>query len=210
MGRYLDLAKAVETADFCGKGAVTHQFGEIITNRAGDTSFESDRECEKSEKSEKRSGVESCEKSEKRSATDIVACPPGGRAVLLQVPNGVPVEWAQGVADLLAMPPHPDWQEPRWKALQEDALVFLQDWAAQAHALGWDALNLFGVHAAVPRARLDGMGLVPLLEGRAVVALTAATAAIAAASGGTLTYRRRKTWPPGCCLIWDLERAGSP
>jgi hypothetical protein len=67
MGRYLDLAKAVEAADFCEKAAFTHQFGGIVPNGAGDTQFEPDRECEKSELSEKRSGVDSCEKSEKRS-----------------------------------------------------------------------------------------------------------------------------------------------
>ncbi len=113
--------------------------------------------------------------------------------------------WVQGVADLLAMPPHPDWSEPRWKTLQDDALAFLRAWAAQAHALGWGGLDLFGVHAEAPHARLDGMGLVPLLGGRPVVALTEDSAAIKANSGGTLTFLRRRAWPPGRCLIWDLE-----
>ena len=127
-----------------------------------------------------------------------------GRAVLLQVPDGVPAEWVQGVANLLAMTPHPDWPEAGWKILQEDALAFLRDWAAQAHALGWEALDLFGVHAEAPHARLDGMGLVPLLSGRPVVALTEDSAAIKANSGGTLTFRRHRAWPPGRCLIWEL------
>ncbi len=178
MGRYLDLAKAVEAADFCEKAAFTHQFGGIVPNGAGDTQFEPDRECEKSELSEKRSGVDSCEKSEKRSAADIGICPPGGHAVLLQVPEGVPAEWVQGVANLLATPLHPDWPEAGWRALQEDALEFLRGWAAQAHALGWDGLDLFGVHGEAPHARLDGMGLVPLLGGCPVVALTEDSAAI--------------------------------
>ncbi len=73
MGRNLDLAKAVEAADFCEKAAFTHQFGGIVPNGAGDTQFEPDRECEKSELSEKRSGVDSCEKSEKRSELASVA-----------------------------------------------------------------------------------------------------------------------------------------
>jgi hypothetical protein len=127
------------------------------------------------------------------------------RAVLLQAPYGVPEPWVQGVADLLVAPPHPDWPEPGWKILQSDALTFLKDWAAQAHALGWDGLDLFGVHGEAPHARLDGMGLVPLLSGRPVVALTAASAAIKANSGGVLTFRRHRAWPPGRCLIWELE-----
>ncbi len=113
--------------------------------------------------------------------------------------------WVQGLADLLAMPSHPDWPEPGWKILQEDALVFLTNWAAQARRLDWDALDLFGVHADAPHARLDGMGLVPLLSGRPVVALTEDSAAISAASGGTLMFRRHRSSPPGRCLIWELE-----
>ncbi len=58
------------------------------------------------------------------------------RAVLLQVPDGVPEDWAQGVADLLAGAPHPAWTDEVWNTLKEDALRFLQEWAAQAHRLG--------------------------------------------------------------------------
>ena len=75
------------------------------------------------------------------------------RAVLLQVPDGVPEDWVQGVADLLVMPPHPAWTEEAWKTLQEDALAFLRQWAAQAHRLGWEALDLFGVHPTAPVTR---------------------------------------------------------
>jgi hypothetical protein len=120
------------------------------------------------------------------------------------VPDGVPADRVQGVVNLLAMPPHPDWSEPRWKTLQDDALAFLRAWAAQAHALGWESLDLFGIHAEAPHARLDCMGLVPLLGGRPVVALTEDSAALTAASVGTLSFRRHRGWPPGRCLIWEL------
>lgn len=126
-------------------------------------------------------------------------------AIILAVPDGAPVDWVQGVADLLAMPPHPDWLEPAWRVLREDALTFLKDWAAQADALGWDALALFGVHAAAPHARLDGMGLVPLLGGRSVIALTEDAVGIRAGSGGTQTFRRHRSPPPGRCLVWEVE-----
>ncbi len=129
---------------------------------------------------------------------------PGAHAVLLQGPDGVPDAWVQGVADLLAMPPHPDWPEPRWRTLQEDTLAFLGEWACQAHRLGWDTPDLFGVHNEAPHARFDGMGLVPLLDGRPIVAITKDSAVITVASGGVQIYRRRATWPEGCCLIWEL------
>ncbi len=130
------------------------------------------------------------------------------RAVLLAVPDGVPEEWVQGVADLLVMPPHQDWHENDWRTLQDDARRFLKEWAGQAHHLGWTALDLFGVHPTAPAARFDCMGLVPLLRGRAVSALTKDSAAIKAASGGSLTFRKRTSPPAERCLIW--ERQGSP
>jgi len=86
--------------------------------------------------------------------------------------------------------------------LQDDALAFLTEWAAQAHALGWDALDLFGTHAEAPRARLDGMGLVPLLNSRPVTAMSENSAVIAVASGGVQTYRRPSIWLTERCLVW--------
>ncbi len=87
---------------------------------------------------------------------------------------------------LAAMPPHPDWPEAAWKTLRDDALAFLKGWTAQAYALGWGGLDLFGVHSEAPRTRLDAMGLTPLLAGRPVVAITEDSAAITAESGGAL------------------------
>ena len=55
------------------------------------------------------------------------------------------------------------------------------------------------------RARLDGMGLVPLLGGRPVIALTEDAVGIRAGSGGTQTFRRHRSPPPGRCLVWELE-----
>ncbi len=48
------------------------------------------------------------------------------------------------------------------------------------------------------------MGLVPLLRGRPVVALTEVSAAIKTASGGSLTCRRHGSPPAGRRLIWEL------
>ncbi len=127
------------------------------------------------------------------------------RAVLLEVPDGVPKAWVQGVADLMVMPPHPAWPAEGWKTLQEDALRFLQEWAGQAHRLGWGSLDLFGVHPTAPAVRVDCMGLVPLLKGRPVVVITDNSAAIKATSIGTLTFRRRAASPEEQCLIWDQQ-----
>ncbi len=110
--------------------------------------------------------------------------------MLLAVPDGVPEEWVQGVADLMVMPPHSDWTEDGWKTLQGDAVRFLRHWASQAHKLGWGVLDLFGAHSIKPTVRFDSLGLVPLLKGRPLLALTDDSAAIKTASGGSLTFRR--------------------
>ncbi len=95
-------------------------------------------------------------------------------------------------------------------ALREDSYRFLRDWAAQAHRLGWTALDLFGIDRNAPLARLDHMGLVPLLQDREVEALADTQATIKTASGGTLAYRRsRARWPNEMCLLWEMGNARS-
>ncbi len=104
----------------------------------------------------------------------------------------------------MVMPPHPDWKESDWYTLQEDALRFIREWAGQARRLGWEVADLFGVHPTKPTVRYDCMGLVPLLRGCTVLALTEDSAAIRTASGGSLTFRNRAAPPSVRCLVWEL------
>ena len=140
------------------------------------------------------------------SALSEISPGPLSRAALIAMPNDVPEAWMQGISDLPVMPPHPAWTDDGWKVLQQDALRVLQDWAAQAHRLGWEALDLFGVHPTKPTVRMDCMGLVLLLKGRPLVAITDDSAAIKAVSGGSLTFRRRAVAEAERCLIWELQR----
>jgi hypothetical protein len=112
----------------------------------------------------------------------------------------------------------PQLIEPEaWQLAVADAQAFLARWGTQAAALGWTARELFGLHPVPERptatyrrlARYDHTGLVWLLHGRAVVALTADTAAIKTKSGGLLTYRKNNKpafGPVGDCLD-DFGRA---
>ena len=95
---------------------------------------------------------------------------------------------------------NPDLVPPaRWQQAIDDGRVFLAKWSRQAEALGWTASDLFGLHKppAKPHpsysrlSRYDGTGLIWLLEGRKVLALTGETAAIHNSSGSITTYRRR-------------------
>jgi hypothetical protein len=85
-----------------------------------------------------------------------------------------------------------------WQAAVKDGRAFLAKWGEQAEALGWTARDLFGL-APVPEkpasnyrrlSRYDLSGLVWLLKGRPVVALTESEAAIENATGAILVYRR--------------------
>jgi hypothetical protein len=86
----------------------------------------------------------------------------------------------------------------RWQLAVEDGRRFLVRWGDQAHALGWTARDLFGLLTVPEHAkpsfnrlsRYDETGLIWLLDGRKVLALTAETAAIQNPSGSITTYRR--------------------
>ena len=132
---------------------------------------------------------------------------PVERVVLLHCPPGVPEAWVQDTCNLLAMACPASCPADRWKALREDAYHFLRDYAARAHALGWVACDLFAVHPVKPWVRFDVMGLVPLLQGRRITALSESRAEIRDHGGGKLTYRRApRASPSEACLVWELAK----
>jgi hypothetical protein len=91
----------------------------------------------------------------------------------------------------------------RWQQAVADGKTFLSRWGDQAHALGWTAKDLFGL-VTVPEhakpsfnrlSRYDETGLIWLLDGRRVVALTEGTAAIQNPASGSVTIYRRSINP---------------
>jgi hypothetical protein len=87
-----------------------------------------------------------------------------------------------------------------WLWAIEDGRRFLSRWGERAEALDWTSSDLFGLHNPLEkpapsyrqRSRYDQTGLIWLLHGQPVIALTATEAVIRAARGATLTYRRYK------------------
>ena len=85
-----------------------------------------------------------------------------------------------------------------WQQAVADGKTFLSRWSDQAQALGWTAKDLFGVHKPPEKphpsysrlSRYDEAGLIWLLCGREVVALTEATAAIQNPIGAITVYRK--------------------
>jgi hypothetical protein len=86
----------------------------------------------------------------------------------------------------------------RWHQCVADAESFLAQWGEQAEALGWTSADLLGLHEPPERphpsyrrlSRYDATGLVWLLQGRPVVAMTEATASIRHSTGAITVFRK--------------------
>jgi hypothetical protein len=80
----------------------------------------------------------------------------------------------------------------RWTQFIADATAFRSSgFADQAKALGWTDADLFGCDEERPFARIDCLGLLWLMNGDRLLALTAETAVIETKGGSRLTFRKR-------------------
>ena len=124
--------------------------------------------------------------------------------------SGFPSWWLDGVARLAAMAPPRNYPEQAWQQLIVDTERFLDGWAVQAAALNWPAWELFGCHRRAPWGRIQGMGLVLLLRGKELAAMTDSEAVIRTPSGAHQTYRRQVAdplHPAERCLVWELSHS---
>ena len=120
-------------------------------------------------------------------------------------PPWMPTEWAAGFARLDPDAPPADFPFRRWVQLVDDIGDFLDSgFATQAAALGWTALDLFGCDDCRPYARIDQAGLLILLHGDRIVALTTDSATIETATGARQTFRKPDSRGRGRVLIWEL------
>jgi hypothetical protein len=122
----------------------------------------------------------------------------GKTVVTTDARNDIPAVFAVAYSRLIQTCPDKVDQD-RWLRARADACAFLATWGEQAAALGWTSEALFGLHQPPPRpsstyhrlSRCDATGLVWLLDGRRVVALTEDAATIRSPGGVNLTFRRR-------------------
>src|SRR4051812_3680255 len=129
------------------------------------------------------------------------------RAGQSEFDGGIPRAWAEGLARLDPSRAPADVPPSRWLLFINDCGRFADQWASRASQLGWTAVALFGCDRAKPFARLDRAGLLWLLDGRRIVALTDDTAAIETPGGGRLTYyRRTPSQDANAMAVWDLIR----
>jgi len=116
-----------------------------------------------------------------------------------------PRSWAERFARLHPDRPRANVPSRRWAQFIADGSLFLDSpFCAVAAALGWGPLDLFGCDRDRPFARIDQAGLLWLLNGGKLVALTEGTAAaIERRTGARQTYHRKPS-EPGRVLAWEL------
>jgi hypothetical protein len=135
---------------------------------------------------------------ESSAAYQAASAEPDGTACKVEIVELPQAGRYRKVFGVLQLKPPAHIPEERWRQCVEDGKRFLAKWGEQAQALGWTSADLFGLHTPPERphpsyrrlSRYDCTGLIWLLEGRPVVALTEATAVIGNASGSVIVYRR--------------------
>ena len=116
-------------------------------------------------------------------------------------------QWQGGVDKLLTMSRPNVYPADEWTTMLDDAVQFIKRWAEQADRLGWKSWEVWGVSSSAPRYRFDGMGLIPLLRGQKITALTVEAAVIETHTSNRLRFYRRPLDPlrgSERVLIWEL------
>jgi len=126
------------------------------------------------------------------------------RAAIVEHDDGIPRTWAEGFARLDPDRPPGDMPLKRWQRFVGDVGLFLDSpFCAVAASLGWGPYDLFGCNRERPFARIDQAGLLWLLNGTKLIALTENTATIETPAGARQTWRRMPG-DPGRVLAWEL------
>jgi len=129
------------------------------------------------------------------------------RAAIIEYDGAVPREWAEGFARLDPDRPPADVPPRRWLQFVNDVGRFLDSGLAQqAAALGWGPFDLFGSDRDRPFVRIDQLGLLWLLNGNRLFALSTDAAVVENRAGERLTYRRKTVEAAGRTLAWELRR----
>lgn len=135
-------------------------------------------------------------RAEGENATAILRDKYEERAAILEYEANLPRAWAEHFARIEQDGPPGDFSPTRWEAALDGALVFADQWGAEAHRLGWDVSEVFGLHPTAPAARVDCRGLAWLLgDGSQVVAMDRCGANIKTARGGHQRFHRSRGNP---------------
>jgi len=128
------------------------------------------------------------------------------RAAVVEYDAGAPRAWAERFARLDPDRPPNDVPPRRWARFIDDIGQFVDSgFAVRAASLGWGPYDLFGCDRDRPFSRIDQAGLLWLLNGARLIAITSETAVIDA--GGVRQVYRRAPTEAGRVLAWELSHA---
>src|SRR5262249_10505705 len=117
-------------------------------------------------------------------------------AAIVENDGAIPRAWAEGFARLDPDRPPRDVPAKRWHQFVDDVEHFLDgNFGAVAAALGWGPFDLCGCDRDRPIARIDRAGLLWLLNGNRLMALTENATTIKTQAGVRQTYRRKPNEP---------------
>jgi hypothetical protein len=129
------------------------------------------------------------------------------RAAIIEHDGGIPRDWAAGFARLDRDRPPGDVPPRRWQRFVDDVGLFLDGpFGAVAAAFGWGALDLFGCGCDRPFARIDQAGLLWLLAGNKLFAMTENTATRPVAAAAEEVEPSR----PSACRYGPTEPRSPP
>jgi hypothetical protein len=128
------------------------------------------------------------------------------RAAIIEFDGGASRTWAEALARLNPASSPGEVSARRWVQFIDDCGRFLDNgWGSRAEALGWEPFDLFGCDRDRPFARIGRAGLLWLINGGKLVALTTETAKIETSAGHRQTFQRRPTEIGSVVLAWDFD-----
>ena len=136
--------------------------------------------------------------------TDDLASDGRQRADRRAVPvadTGVPQVWADRFARLARSRRPDEFDQERWQQVIDDGGRFLDRWAAEAAASGWNPDHAFG---GITQARWNKYGFVGLICGGEVVMISTENTVIQLRSGTLLFYSRLLCGPPAPLSIDEV------
>lgn len=125
------------------------------------------------------------------------------RAAIAKYDGKIPRVWAEGFARLDPDRPPAGVPLRRWRAVIDAIGTFLDRWAAEAAALGWQATDIFGTDSARPEVTWLNAGPLWSGDGARVVEVHADRIIFETKGGARLSAYRRPHLRPRS-LPWEL------
>ena len=126
------------------------------------------------------------------------------RAAIIEYEANAPRDWAEALAQLDRTKPPAEITHDRWLLFLDDCGRFLDgNWANCASALGWGPLDLFGCDRRHPLRQLSRAGLLWLVDGGKLIAMSAELAVVERDGRERRKYARLGI-RSGLVLAWQL------